>query len=68
MAQFYIDGHISDGKSLEWLVLPDDGETPADAERKVRSKAVEKFGIDVAFKRWDHAAVAGGYVSVRMYA
>lgn len=26
MAQFNIDAHLSDGKSLQWLALPDVGE------------------------------------------
>ena len=36
MAQFNIDAHLSDGKSLQWLALPDVGEHPLDVEVQVR--------------------------------
>lgn len=67
MAQFYIDGHISDGKKLEWLALPDAGETPQDVEAAVREEAMAKFGKGVFFNRWEHVA-SGGYITVRMHA
>ncbi|MEK2631330.1 hypothetical protein AAAC13_00295 [Pseudomonas aeruginosa] len=43
MAQFNIDSHLSDGKSLQWLALPDAGEQPLDVEVKVRQAAMKKF-------------------------
>ena len=52
MANFDIEGHISDGKSLEWLAYAEGAETPQDVEAKVRQAAVKKFGIAVIFHRW----------------
>ncbi|MFO8218302.1 hypothetical protein, partial [Pseudomonas aeruginosa] len=49
MAQFNIDSHLSDGKSLQWLALPDAGEQPLDVEVKVRQAAMKKFGQSVFF-------------------
>ena len=68
MAQFYIDGHISDGKKLEWLALPGAGETPQDVEAAVRKEAMVKFGQAAFFNRWGHTVASNGYVVVTMHA
>ncbi|HEJ4088237.1 hypothetical protein [Pseudomonas aeruginosa] len=68
MAQFNIDSHLSDGKSLKWLALPDAGEQPLDVEVKVRQAAMKKFGQSVFFNRWDHVVASNGYITVRMHA
>lgn len=68
MAQFYIDGHISDGNRLEWLALPDDGETPQEVEAAVRKEAMVKFGQAAFFNRWSHAVASNGYITVTMHA
>lgn len=68
MAQFNIDAHLSDGKSLQWLALPDVGEHPLDVEDAVRKAAIEKFGAGVYFKHWTRTTASNGYITVRMYA
>lgn len=68
MAQFDIDLNISDGNRLEWLALPDDGETPQEVEAAVRKEAMAKFGQAAFFNRWSHTVASNGYVVVTMYA
>lgn len=68
MAQFNIDSHISDGKTLEWLALPDDGETAEKVRSQVCSAARQKFGEFVLLKRWTHVVDSNGYITVRMHA
>ena len=68
MAQFNIDSHLSDGKSLQWLALPDAGEQPLDVEVKVRQAAMKKFGQSVFFNCWNHVVASNGYITVRMHA
>ena len=67
MAQFNIDSHLSDGKSLQWLALPDAGEQPLDVEVKVRQAAMKKFGQSVFFNCWEHVVASNGYITVRMH-
>jgi hypothetical protein len=68
MAQFNIDAHLSNGKRLEWLALPDIGEHPLDVEVQVRQAAIKKFGAATFFNRWERQTVGGGYIKVFMYA
>ncbi|WP_288078992.1 hypothetical protein [Pseudomonas sp.] len=68
MAQFNIDNHLSNGKRLEWLALPDQGERIESAVQQVKQAAVNKFGALVYFNRWEHVVASNGYVTVRMYA
>jgi len=68
MAQFNIDAHLSDGKSLRWLALPDVGEHALDVEAQVRKEAMKKFGDAVYFNHWDRVVASNGYVTVRMQA
>ncbi|MFG9200338.1 hypothetical protein ACEPX9_09500 [Pseudomonas aeruginosa] len=68
MAQFNIDSHLSDGKSLQWIALPDAGEEPLDVEVRVRQAAMKKFGDLIWFNRWDHVVASNGYITVRMHA
>ncbi|KSF01273.1 hypothetical protein AO930_20045 [Pseudomonas aeruginosa] len=41
MAQFNVDAHLSDGKSLQWLALPDAGEQPLDVADGLRAQVRE---------------------------
>lgn len=68
MAQFNIDAHLSDGKSLQWLALPDIGEHPLDVEAQVRQAAMKKFGQTVYFNHWNRTVASNGYITVRMFA
>jgi hypothetical protein len=68
MAQFNIDSSLSNGKSLEWLALPDAGERADDVLSKVKQAAIDKFGGIVFFSRWEHVVANNGYITVRMYA
>jgi hypothetical protein len=68
MAQFNIDSHLSNGKRLEWLALPEDGERPDDVMSKVKQAAIDKFGSIVFFNRWERIVASNGYITVRMYA
>ena len=68
MAQFNIDAHLSDGKSLQWLALPDVGEHRLDVESKVRQAAMQKFGQAVYFNHWQSRTASNGYITVRMHA
>ncbi|MFV3380321.1 hypothetical protein [Pseudomonas sp. NY15354] len=68
MAQFYIDNHLSNGKRLEWLALPDLGEPVESVVQQVKQAAINKFGGIVYFNRWEHVVASNGYVTVRMYA
>ena len=56
------------GKRLDWLALPDKGETAEQVERAVRAAACKKFGGDVFFRRWDRVVASNGYITVRMHA
>lgn len=66
MAQFNINSHLSNGKQLEWLVLPDAGEALDTVVEKVRMKAVEKFGLDALLSGWSGSAAGNGYIKVQM--
>lgn len=68
MAQFNIDSHLSNGKHLDWLVLPDAGENPLDVEAQVRQAAMKKFGQAVYFNHWERVVASNGYITVRMHA
>ena len=68
MAQFNIDSHLSNGQRLDWLALPDKGETAEQVEAAVRAAACKKFGGDVFFRRWDRVEASNGYITVRMHA
>ena len=68
MANFNIDASLSNGKRIDWLALPDKGETAEQVERAIRAAACKKFGGDVFFRRWDRVVAANGYITVRMYA
>ena len=68
MANFNIDSHLSNGKRLDWLALPDKGETAEQVEIAVRAAACKKFGGGVFFNRWDRVVASNGYITVRMYA
>lgn len=68
MAQFNIDAHMSDGKSLQWLALPDVGEHPLDVEAQVRKAAMQKFGQAAYFNHWTRTSHSNGYITVRMFA
>ena len=68
MAQFNIDAHLSNGKRLEWLVLPDAGETLDAVIEAVRIKAAEKFGVTALLSGWDGVAASNGYITVQMNA
>ena len=66
MAKFDIDSHLSNGKRLDWLALPDKGETAAGVVVAVRRAAMKKFGADVWLNRWTHVA-SGNFVTVQMH-
>lgn len=66
MAQFNIDSHLSDGKSLQWLALPDLGEHPLDVEAAVRQEAIKKYGQAVFFNHWTRTVASNGFITVRM--
>jgi len=68
MAEFDVNSHLSDGKSLQWLALPAKGEKPSDVEAKVRWAAGEKFGPAIFLKQWNHTVASNGYITVRMLA
>lgn len=68
MAKFNVDSHLSNGKRLEWLALPEKGESADQVESAVRKAAVGKFGSYVFFSRWEHIVASNGFVVVRMYA
>jgi len=68
MAQFEIDNHLSNGKRLDWLALPDNGERPDEVLSKVKQAAVNKFGAIVYFNRWEAVSASNGYITVRMHA
>ncbi|MEE3636976.1 hypothetical protein UIA24_22370 [Pseudomonas sp. AL 58] len=68
MAQFNIDNHLSNGKRLEWLALPESGERVEAVLQQVKQAAINKFGGIVYFNRWEHVVASNGYVTVRMYA
>lgn len=68
MAQFNIDNHLSSGKRLEWLALPESGERVEAVLQQVKQAAINKFGGIVHFNRWEHVVASNGYVTVRMYA
>ncbi|ASN68668.1 hypothetical protein 3S11_44 [uncultured Caudovirales phage] len=67
MAQFNINSHLSNGKRLEWLALPDEGETAQKAVDQVKQAAISKFGIDAFLANWSHVVASNGFVTVRMY-
>jgi len=66
MAQFNIDSHLSNGKALDWLALPDAGETVQQVVAEIKQAAINKFGISAWQARWSHVAASSGYVTVRM--
>ena len=68
MAKFNIDSHLSNGKRLDWLALPGNGETADQVEAAVRADAVKKFGSSVFFNSWDRVVASNGYITVRMHA
>ena len=68
MARFYIDGYLSNGKRLDWLVAPDKGDTAESCVIEVRRAAMKKFGDDVWFNRWTHRMESNGFVTVQMHA
>jgi len=68
MARFYIDGYLSNGKRLDWLVAPDKGDTAESCVIEVRRAAMKKFGDDVWFNRWTHRMESDGFVTVQMHA
>lgn len=68
MAKFDIDNHLSNGKRLEWLALPEAGERIETVLQQVKQAAINKFGALVYFNRWEHVVASNGYVTVRMYA
>ena len=68
MAQFNVDAHLSNGKRLDWIALPEGNETPDDVLIKVRQAAMKKFGDLIWFNRWDHGVASNGYITVRMHA
>ena len=68
MAKFNVDSHLSNGQRLEWLALPEKGESAEQVEAAVRAAAVKKFGSYVFFSRWEHVIASNGFVVVRMYA
>lgn len=67
MAQFNIDSHVSDGKRLDWLALPDQGESVTDTVTQVKQAAMAKFGIDAFLARWSHVVASNGFVTVQMH-
>lgn len=67
MAQFNIDAHLSNGKQLEWLALPDAGEKLDEVVERVRLAAMQKFGPRVLVARWSRTVASNGYVSVQMH-
>ncbi|ASD10596.1 TPA: hypothetical protein L5W85_006043 [Pseudomonas aeruginosa] len=68
MAQFNVDAHLSNGKRLDWIALPECNETPDDVLIKVRQAAMKKFGDLIWFNHWDHVVASNGYITVRMHA
>ncbi|EME5140597.1 hypothetical protein HMPREF2746_00385 [Pseudomonas aeruginosa] len=68
MAQFNVDAHLSNGKRLDWIALPEGNETPGDVLIEVRQAAMKKFGNLIWFSRWDHVVASNGYITVRMHA
>ncbi|WP_286974968.1 hypothetical protein [Pseudomonas sp.] len=68
MAQFNIDSSLSNGQSLDWLVLPGSGDTVDSIVIEVRRAAMKKFGDGVWFNRWTHVVASNGFVTVQMHA
>lgn len=68
MAQFDIGAHLSNSVTLEWLALPDAGESPEEVEQQVRTAARKKFGHIVDRASWVHQVVGNDFVFVRMHA
>lgn len=68
MAQFNIDAHLSNGKRMDWLALPEGKERPDDVLNQVRRAAMEKFGQAVYFNHWNRTVASNGYITVRMFA
>ena len=66
MAQFNINAHLSNGKRLEWLVLPDAGETIEAVIEAVRMKAAKKFGVNALMSGWSGKPAGSGYIKVQM--
>lgn len=67
MAIFDIGNHLSDGRSLRWLAVPEGNETAQDVEALIRAEACKKFGNVLFFKPWRHVQASNGYVSVWVY-
>lgn len=66
MAQFNIDAHLSNGKRLQWLVLPDAGESLKAAAEQVKQAAARKFGPACRLHRWSVVRASNGMVTVTM--
>lgn len=67
MAQFDIDATLSNGKRIDWLALPDEGEAPEQAVKQVKRAACEKFGMPAFLAAWTHVVATNGYVTVQMH-
>lgn len=68
MAQFNVDGHLSNGQRLDWQVPSDEGESADHMLILVRQAAMKMFGGIVWFNRWDLVVARRSYVTVRMHA
>ncbi|QHF03301.1 hypothetical protein N015_13150 [Pseudomonas asturiensis] len=68
MAQFNIYNNLTSKGRIEWLALPDAGESPEDVLSKVKQAAIDRFGGIVFFNRWERIVASNGYITVRMYA
>ncbi len=66
MAQFNIDAHLSDGKSLQWLAIADEGESLQSVADQVKRAASKKFGPAVLLKRWGVMRASNGCITVTM--
>lgn len=67
MAQFNIDAHLSNGKRLQWLAIPEEGESLQDVVRQMKTAATRKFGLAAPLRRWTIIRASNGVVTVTMH-
>ncbi|MDH1012016.1 hypothetical protein N5J43_16825 [Pseudomonas nicosulfuronedens] len=67
MAQFNIDAHLSNGKRLQWLAIPDEGESLQDVVQQMKTAATRKFGLVAPLRRWTIIRASNGVVTVTMH-
>lgn len=66
MARFNIDASLSNGKTLQWLAVSDEGESLRSVADQVKRAAAKKFGPAVMLRRWDVMRASNGCITVTM--